>query len=90
MSTALSPSNPCTHTDSAVVDSRPSGRAIRRRRKCVSCGYRWTTYERPEDSSVDRAQLLRRMQKTLGSLQEALDVVRQCVAQMQEEAEAEQ
>lgn len=38
----------CGHSDSKVVDSRPSddGSAIRRRRECLACGRRFTTYER--------------------------------------------
>lgn len=38
----------CGHTESKVVDSRPSedGASIRRRRECLSCGRRFTTYER--------------------------------------------
>ena len=38
----------CNHMDSKVVDSRPSedGSTIRRRRECLSCGRRFTTYER--------------------------------------------
>ncbi len=41
----------CQEPDTRVVDSRPSrdGRAIRRRRECVSCGKRFTTYERVEE-----------------------------------------
>ena len=37
--------------ESKVVDSRPSesADAIRRRRECVGCGYRFTTYERREE-----------------------------------------
>ncbi|HET6953537.1 MAG TPA: transcriptional regulator NrdR [Acidimicrobiales bacterium] len=40
----------CGHLDSKVVDSRQSddGNAIRRRRECLSCGQRFTTFERPE------------------------------------------
>ena len=40
----------CAHPDSKVVDSRDSetGEAIRRRRECLSCGKRFTTYERIE------------------------------------------
>jgi transcriptional repressor NrdR len=36
--------------DDKVVDSRSAkdGRSIRRRRECVSCGYRFTTYEEIE------------------------------------------
>ena len=38
----------CNHADSKVVDSRDSetGEAIRRRRECLSCTKRFTTYER--------------------------------------------
>lgn len=41
----------CDHTEDKVVDSRESeeGRAIRRRRECLSCGHRYTTYERQEE-----------------------------------------
>lgn len=40
----------CQHNGTRVVDSRPAddGRAIRRRRECESCGYRYTTFERIE------------------------------------------
>ncbi len=38
----------CGEIDSKVVDSRPSedGSTIRRRRECLRCGRRFTTYER--------------------------------------------
>lgn len=41
----------CGCTESKVVDSRPSesNDAIRRRRECVKCGARFTTYERREE-----------------------------------------
>ena len=41
----------CSADDDKVVDSRPSeaGDAIRRRRECLACGRRFTTYERVED-----------------------------------------
>ena len=35
----------CSHPDSAVIDSRPSGNTIRRRRKCLTCSARWSTIE---------------------------------------------
>jgi transcriptional repressor NrdR len=40
----------CGHGEDKVVDSRPAerGEAIRRRRECLSCGRRFTTYERVE------------------------------------------
>ncbi len=40
----------CAHDEDKVIDSRPSeeGSAIRRRRECLSCGARFTTYEKVE------------------------------------------
>lgn len=37
----------CTHLEDRVVDSRTAqeGRAVRRRRECLGCGERYTTYE---------------------------------------------
>jgi transcriptional repressor NrdR len=41
----------CRENDDKVVDSRVAdeGSAIRRRRECLACGRRYTTYERVED-----------------------------------------
>jgi transcriptional repressor NrdR len=41
----------CHGTEDRVVDSRTSqeGRAVRRRRECVGCGRRFTTYEYVEE-----------------------------------------
>jgi transcriptional repressor NrdR len=63
----------CHETEDRVVDSRTSreGRAIRRRRECLGCGRRFTTYEVVEErpvqviksdgtvESFDRGKLLR-------------------------------
>ncbi|MGD2166559.1 MAG: transcriptional regulator NrdR [Gammaproteobacteria bacterium] len=40
----------CTHSDTRVIDSRLAGegRQVRRRRECVDCGERFTTFESPE------------------------------------------
>jgi len=38
----------CNSDKSSVTDSRGDGGAIRRRRECQDCGYRFTTYERVE------------------------------------------
>jgi transcriptional repressor NrdR len=37
----------CNATDTKVIDSRllPEGQSVRRRRKCESCDFRFTTYE---------------------------------------------
>ena len=44
----------CGCEDSKVIDSRSAdeGRTIRRRRECVACGKRFTTYETIEDTPV--------------------------------------
>ena len=63
----------CQHTESRVLESRSteSGQSIRRRRECLKCKQRFTTYERIESvpitvikrdgsrESFDRAKLLR-------------------------------
>jgi transcriptional repressor NrdR len=36
----------CQHDDSRVVDTRKVGNAVRRRRECLKCKQRFTTYER--------------------------------------------
>ena len=40
----------CQHTDSRVLESRAAdgGRSVRRRRECLNCDFRFTTYERVE------------------------------------------
>lgn len=44
----------CDFTDSKVIDSRPTeeGTSIRRRRECINCGKRFTTYEKVESVPV--------------------------------------
>ncbi len=41
----------CSTEEDKVIDSRTAedGRAIRRRRECLGCGRRYTTFERPEE-----------------------------------------
>jgi len=67
----------CSDFDNKVVDSRLSGEGdlIRRRRECLGCGRRFTTYERVEDilpmvvkkdgrrEPFDRAKILAGIQK---------------------------
>ena len=45
----------CQHEDTKVIESRDvaDGQAVRRRRACISCNYRFTTYER-----IERPQLI--------------------------------
>jgi transcriptional repressor NrdR len=41
----------CGTVEDKVIESRTlaNGEAIRRRRECINCGYRFTSYERTED-----------------------------------------
>lgn len=43
----------CNHDDDKVIDSRASdaGRVVRRRRECIACRKRFTTYERVEETA---------------------------------------
>ena len=68
----------CAHPESKVVDSRPSdeGASIRRRRECLECHKRFTTYETIESlplviikkdgnrQSFDRSKILTSMLKS--------------------------
>lgn len=44
----------CSHFETKVVDSRPTdeGQAIRRRRECLKCKKRFTTYEKVEEIPI--------------------------------------
>jgi len=42
----------CGYHDSKVVDSRDVNEGVRRRRQCLSCGSRFTTYERLQPASL--------------------------------------
>ena len=68
----------CEYGESKVIDSRPTdeGEAIRRRRECLNCGKRFTTYEKIENIQLmvikkdgsreqfDREKLLRGIQRS--------------------------
>lgn len=65
----------CGYEDSKVIDSRPADNKIRRRRECLSCKCRFTTYEMVEtiplmvvkkDNTIepfDRDKLINRLAK---------------------------
>jgi transcriptional repressor NrdR len=38
----------CQQGETQVIDSRDDGKEVWRRRECLACGYRFTTYERIE------------------------------------------
>jgi transcriptional repressor NrdR len=70
----------CGSCDNKVVESRDvaDGEAVRRRRECLSCGYRFTTYERLERPSLvvvkrDGTRQLFSREKLLEGLQHACE-----------------
>jgi transcriptional repressor NrdR len=70
----------CSSTDNKVVESRnvAEGDAVRRRRECLNCGYRFTTYERLERPHLvvvkrDGTRELFSREKLLAGLQRAVE-----------------
>ncbi|WP_448572281.1 transcriptional regulator NrdR [Trichothermofontia sp.] len=94
----------CQHTDSRVLESRSAeaGQSVRRRRECLSCRRRFTTYERIEfiqitvikrdglRESFDRSKLLRGViracEKTGVSLEQQETLVDEIEADLQQRA----
>ena len=90
----------CGHTESKVIDSRSTdeGTTIRRRRECLECGKRFTTYEKIESipiivvkkdgtrESFDREKIingiLRACEKRPVSLDQAENVVDEIEAKL--------
>jgi transcriptional repressor NrdR len=89
----------CEHEESKVLDSRPveDGRAIRRRRECLSCGRRFTTYERVEQVPLmvvkrdgrrepfNRDKALAGLVRATGKRPVSMDVLEKVVAEMEHE-----
>jgi transcriptional repressor NrdR len=72
--------NNCQSTDNKVIESRDvaDGEAIRRRRQCLKCGSRFTTYERIERPSIavikrDGTRQMFSREKLLTGLQHACE-----------------
>ena len=70
----------CSEPDTKVIESRDAndGQAIRRRRACAGCGYRFTTYERLERPQLivikhDGTRQLFSREKLLGGLYRACE-----------------
>lgn len=89
----------CIHTKTRVVDKRdlPEVNSIRRRRECLGCGKRFTTYERIELSGITiikkdgRRESFDRRKLTLGLLKacEKRPVSRQRIDMLVHEIEGE-
>lgn len=94
----------CQHTDNRVLESRSAeaGQSVRRRRECLKCGRRFTTYERIEfvpitvlkrdgdRESFDRSKLLRGMiracEKTGVTISQLETLVDEIEAELQQRA----
>lgn len=70
----------CQSADSKVIESRDvaGGEATRRRRQCLNCGWRFTTYERIEHPTLvvvkrDGTRQLFSREKLLAGLQRSCD-----------------
>src|SRR5258708_4689532 len=92
----------CGSMDDKVVDSRASkdGRSIRRRRECVKCGFRFTTYEEIERAELrvlkrdgssepfDKRKVLSGMSKACERGRVRMQMLEEAVQQMLQELEA--
>jgi len=97
----------CSYNGSRVVDSRPAddGSTIRRRRECENCQYRFTTYERIEETPLlvvkkngdreefNRAKILRGIHRAFEkrpfSAKEQEDIVNRIETKLREDSRRE-
>jgi transcriptional repressor NrdR len=89
----------CSYPESKVVDSRPTdeGNSIRRRRECLSCGKRFTTYETVESlplvvikkdgsrETFDRNKILNGMVKACEKRQVPLATLEKATADIEQQ-----
>ncbi len=89
----------CAFLDTKVIDSRPTddNEAIRRRRQCLKCSRRFTTYERYEDSTLsvikkdntreafDRSKILRGMIKSCEKRPVSIEVLEKAASEIEVE-----
>ncbi|MDD6022008.1 MAG: transcriptional regulator NrdR [Acutalibacteraceae bacterium] len=89
----------CGYTESKVIDSRPTDESerIRRRRECMSCGKRFTTYEVIENVPIivvkkdksreafDRAKLFNGMLRACEKRPVPLDTIEKAVTEIETE-----
>lgn len=90
----------CGSLDDRVIESRSmaSGESVRRRRECVSCGYRFTSYERVEEKPFmvvkrdgrrepfDRAKLERGISRALEKRPVSAERCEQIAVEVEDEA----
>ena len=88
----------CAYPESKVIDSRPTdeNNSIRRRRECLACGKRFTTYETVESvplvvvkkdgsrQSFDRQKILNGMVRACDKRSVTLQTLEQAVADIEQ------
>lgn len=88
----------CSYTESKVIDSRPAedSEKIRRRRECLSCGKRFTTYEVVENTPLvvvkkdksrqmfDREKLLRGLLRACEKRPVSIEVLEELVDRIEQ------
>ena len=91
----------CSAVEDKVVDTRPSDneQVIRRRRECVGCGRRFTTYERVDEilpmvikkdgrrEPFDRAKILSGLKKACSKRPVPVEVLEKAVDRIERELE---
>jgi len=68
----------CRSSTSVVTDTRPWHASIKRRRKCVGCGHRWTTIELP----ADLAERLPAMEEDLKQIARIAETMAEILAEI--------
>ncbi len=93
----------CSHENSKVVESREGGDgdSIRRRRECLECQHRFTTYERIERPNLavvkkdgdrelfDRGKLFRAIHRSVGKFFSSDVEIEEMVARVEDELYAD-
>ena len=87
----------CIQGDTKVIDTRQTGEGIRRRRECLACGRRFTTYERAAPVNLlvvkrdgrreefDREKLMGGLRKACAKRPISADTLEQIVAEIEGE-----
>lgn len=92
----------CGNIEDKVVDTRPSDgdQVIRRRRECISCGRRFTTYERVDEvlpmvikkdgrrEPFDRAKVLAGLKKACSKRPVPVEIMEQAADKIERSLEA--
>lgn len=89
----------CAYSESKVIDSRPTdeSNSIRRRRECLSCGKRFTTYETVESlplvvvkkdgsrQSFDRNKILNGLLRACEKRPVSLDTLEKAITEIEQQ-----